>query len=222
MTERESPVENRLAWLKCPSTAGPGATGTVPSQVSKSARPFDKLRAGSGAPTLAVKASIGAVRTSEVEGVSRVGVLRLRSAAPHFAQDDRSKQRVAGCNKGASTPHVKDAIQKLAYGAWLKGDQAEFRVWAPFQREITLRLMRDGSAPQDLRMGRDGEDFVATAAATAGGRYCYVLDDGLAVPDPVSRLLPEGVQSTTEIVDPAAFGWSDDAWRGIDFRDYVI
>ena len=129
---------------------------------------------------------------------------------------------MAGCNKGASTPHVKDAIQKLAYGAWLKGDQAEFRVWAPFQREITLRLMRGGGAPQDLRMGRDGEDFVATAAATAGGRYCYVLDDGLAVPDPVSRLLPEGVQSTTEIVDPAAFGWSDDAWRGIDFRDYVI
>ena len=71
-------------------------------------------------------------------------------------------------------------------------------------------------------MRRDGEEFVAAAAAAAGDRYCYVLDDGLAVPDPVSRLLPEGVHGPTEIVSPSSFAWSDTDWCGLDLREYVI
>lgn len=71
-------------------------------------------------------------------------------------------------------------------------------------------------------MLRDGQDFLATAAASAGDRYAYVLEDGAAVPDPVSRFLPEGVHGSTEIVDPAAFRWSDAGWRGLDLREYVI
>jgi maltooligosyltrehalose trehalohydrolase len=74
----------------------------------------------------------------------------------------------------------------------------------------------------ELPMQRDGEDFVATATASPGDRYCYVLDDGLAVPDPVSRLLPEGVNGPTEIIDPAAFHWSDEGWHGLELNDYVI
>jgi maltooligosyltrehalose trehalohydrolase len=71
-------------------------------------------------------------------------------------------------------------------------------------------------------MQRDGEDFVATNPAVPGDRYWYVLDDGLAVSDPVSRFLPEGVNGPSEIVDPAAFRWTDAGWRGLELRDYVI
>ena len=71
-------------------------------------------------------------------------------------------------------------------------------------------------------MQRDGEDFVASIPASPGDRYWYVLDEGLAVPDPVSRFLPEGVQGPTEIIDPAQFRWSDPAWRGLELHDYVI
>lgn len=95
-------------------------------------------------------------------------------------------------------------------------------MWAPVPREITLRLMRAGAGPQDIAMGRDGEDFVATTPASAGDRYAYVLDGGSPVPDPVSRFLPEGVHGPTEIGDPSAFHWSDQDWRGRDLRDYVI
>ena len=102
----------------------------------------------------------------------------------------------------------------MSYGASLNGDQAEFRVWAPIPSQITLRLMRAGAEPQDIAMQRDGEDFVATALAAVGDRYAYVLDDGTPVPDPVSRFLPEGVHGPTEIVDPSAFRWSDQEWRG--------
>jgi maltooligosyltrehalose trehalohydrolase len=71
-------------------------------------------------------------------------------------------------------------------------------------------------------MQRDGEDFVASAPAHPGDRYSYVFDDGLAVPDPVSRFLPDGVHGPTEIVNPSAFAWTDRSWRGLELRDYVI
>ena len=84
--------------------------------------------------------------------------------------------------------------------------------------------MRPGGMMEDIPMQPDGEDFVAAVPASAGDRYLYLLDDGLAVPDPVSRLLPDGVHGPTEIVDPKAFHWSDrtEHWPGLDLRDYVI
>ena len=71
-------------------------------------------------------------------------------------------------------------------------------------------------------MRRDGEDFVATADARAGDRYSYVLDGSQPIPDPVSRLLPEGVHRPTEIVDSTLHAWSDENWRGLQLDDYVI
>jgi maltooligosyltrehalose trehalohydrolase len=117
---------------------------------------------------------------------------------------------------------VKSAIESLSYGATLSGDGAEFRVWAPWQDALTLRLFRNSEEARDVPMRRDGDDFVATLSAAPGDRYSYVLEDGLAVPDPVSRFLPEGVHGPTEIVDPTAFSWTDSAWRGVELRDYII
>ena len=71
-------------------------------------------------------------------------------------------------------------------------------------------------------MRRDGEDFVANVAAQAGDRYAYILDGSNPIPDPVSRLLPEGVHGPTEIVDPTLFSWSDQKWRGLQLEEYVL
>jgi len=113
------------------------------------------------------------------------------------------------------------ATPTLSYGANVNQGRVEFRVWAPAQQKITLRSLR-GPVPQDIPMQRDGSDFVVAVEAGVGDRYWYVLDDGTAAPDPVSRSLPNGVFGPTEIVDPSAFNWSDEEWRGVDLRDYVI
>src|SRR5690242_2510290 len=114
---------------------------------------------------------------------------------------------------------MKSATLTLMYGATLEGGRAEFRVWAPHARQVTLRLVSGG----DLSMQRvaDGT-FSVRAAAQAGDRYFYLVDEHKPLPDPVSRLLPEGVHGPTAIVDPNAFAWSDQAWRGLDLRDYII
>lgn len=64
--------------------------------------------------------------------------------------------------------------------------------------------------------------FALQAFARSGDRYFYIVDQNKPVPDPVSRLLPEGVHGPSEIVDPEEFNWSDADWRGLPLREYVI
>ena len=105
------------------------------------------------------------------------------------------------------------------YGAALESGTAEFQVWAPNARQVTLRIV----GGRDLPMQRSADGtFSVRAPAQAGERYFYVVDDHKPLPDPVSRLLPEGVHGPTAIVDPNTFAWSDQGWRGLDLREYVI
>jgi maltooligosyltrehalose trehalohydrolase len=108
-------------------------------------------------------------------------------------------------------------------GASPEQDRCEFRVWAPAARQVKLRLLREQGS-RDLVMTRDddGEHFSLIADAHPRERYFYIVDDNKPVPDPVSRLLPEGVHGATEIVDFNQFAWSDDTWTGIRLRDYII
>jgi len=109
-------------------------------------------------------------------------------------------------------------------GASPEEDRCDFQVWAPASRQVTVRLLRADGRHQDLDMIReeDGETFSLTAHAHPGDRYFYVVDGGKPVPDPVSRLLPEGVHGPTEIVDPHQFAWSDDTWSGLPLKDYIL
>ena len=104
-------------------------------------------------------------------------------------------------------------------GASLTERTCSFRVWAPNAKQVALRLVGQRDLP--MHPEPDG-NFLITADAAAGGRYFYLVDGQPPVPDPVSRLLPEGVHGPTEIVDPASFEWIDDDWRGVELRDAII
>ena len=92
---------------------------------------------------------------------------------------------------------------------------------APHAKQVTLRLLASGQHDLPMDRGDDGT-FSLTAEARPGDRYLYIVDQNQPVPDPVSRLLPEGVHGPTEIVDPSAFRWTDEGWRGVEFLDYAI
>jgi maltooligosyltrehalose trehalohydrolase len=111
---------------------------------------------------------------------------------------------------------VQVAEQTLQLGANIANGTCSFRVWAPSRQSLTLRL--NGA---EYAMRRDGEYFVAELPAKPADRYQYVVDE-LVVPDPVSRHLPDGVHGATEIVAPDAFPWTDEAWKGISLREYII
>ena len=88
----------------------------------------------------------------------------------------------------------------------LAGDNCDFRVWLPSAKTVTLRLIND-QGTHDWPMQSSDGFFTLQASARAGDKYFYILDQNQPIPDPVSRLLPEGVQGPTEIVDP--FAWTD-------------
>jgi malto-oligosyltrehalose trehalohydrolase/4-alpha-glucanotransferase len=109
---------------------------------------------------------------------------------------------------------------RMPFGAELQpGGKVRFRVWAPRHREVKVEL--DGGT---LAMGSVAEGWheLVTDRAGAGARYRFVLPDGLRVPDPASRYQPEDVHGPSEVVDPAAYVWRDEAWSGRPWEQAVI
>jgi maltooligosyltrehalose trehalohydrolase len=59
-------------------------------------------------------------------------------------------------------------------------------------------------------------------SAREGMLYRFRLDDGELYPDPASRFQPQGVFGPSQIVDPARFRWTDQAWRGVALLGQVV
>jgi maltooligosyltrehalose trehalohydrolase len=51
--------------------------------------------------------------------------------------------------------------------------------------------------------------------ARPGSRYRLEIEGGRAFPDPASRFQPDGPHGPSVVVDPDAFRWTDQAWRGV-------
>src|SRR5437764_13707652 len=105
---------------------------------------------------------------------------------------------------------MRVAAETQMLGATLNGATTNFRVWAPSAQRVEVSLIRgDASrgelAPMRRSLNGDGI-FEVMLPACAGDRYFYLVDSQQTGPDPVSRLLPEGVAAPSEVIDPAVFG----------------
>lgn len=101
------------------------------------------------------------------------------------------------------------------------GAGTHFRVWAPAARRVDV-VLEGGAAPLRMEAEPDGYFSVLAPHAGAGTRYRLRLDEGEAYADPASRLQPEGPHGPSEVVDPGAFRWSDDAWPGVTAQGQVL
>jgi maltooligosyltrehalose trehalohydrolase len=73
-----------------------------------------------------------------------------------------------------------------------------------------------------MSRGDDGVWSTFVSDARPGLRYSYRLNRTLSRPDPYSRYQPEGVHGHSEVVDPGAFEWHDQGWRGLRIQGLVI
>ena len=55
-----------------------------------------------------------------------------------------------------------------------------------------------------------------------GTRYRMRAPSGRLLPDPRTRFQPDGVHGPSEVIDPDAYAWGDDGWRGLELEDLVI
>ena len=112
---------------------------------------------------------------------------------------------------------------RLERGAQLTPEGVRFSVWAPTAKRVAVRVTTDGrERDHALARGDDGVWSGLVGSAGAGSDYRYVLDGERALPDPVSRHQPEGPHGPSRVVDPGAFEWTDDEWRGVPLAEYAI
>jgi maltooligosyltrehalose trehalohydrolase len=106
-----------------------------------------------------------------------------------------------------------------AYGARLRGESAQFCLWAPDCKGVALEI--GGSAP--LAMRRDAEGmFSIEAPCEAGAHYRYRIDGGDVIPDPASRLQAGDVHDCSVVVASDSYVWRQRDWSGRPWREMVI
>ncbi|MCW3021566.1 MAG: treZ [Conexibacter sp.] len=94
--------------------------------------------------------------------------------------------------------------------------QVRFRVFS-LEHEPRLVLGEVEHPMQDEGHGT----WVATVPAAAGDDYAYIID-GRRLPDPATRLQPEGLRGPSRVVDPGAWTWTDHGWGGVALEDLVV
>ena len=108
----------------------------------------------------------------------------------------------------------------MPFGAeFVEENRVRFRLWAPSARDVSL-VIAPGPAQDMIQLPRGWWELVTEAARS--DRYLYRIDGDVQVPDPASRRQPGDVHGASEIVDPAAFPWPDDGWRGRPWEEAVI
>jgi malto-oligosyltrehalose trehalohydrolase len=112
----------------------------------------------------------------------------------------------------------------MPFGATVMQDATRFRLWAPAAQTVEVGVGRDDATAAWQALAREeGGWFDRTLSQIGhGARYRYRLDGRTVVPDPASRYNPGDVHGASEVVDPAAFDWDDDAWRGRPWDEAVI
>jgi len=106
----------------------------------------------------------------------------------------------------------------LPFGANAKDGRTHFRLWAPQQRQVSVQI---GGRDLPMRSLAEGW-FEAEAACGAGTPYRYLLESGLAVPDPASRAQADDVHGPSLVVDPRRYRWRNPDWRGRPWRETVL
>ncbi|HTS53911.1 MAG TPA: malto-oligosyltrehalose trehalohydrolase [Burkholderiales bacterium] len=111
----------------------------------------------------------------------------------------------------------------MPFGCDVSRDGARFRLWAPASSTAQLSLEGpDLTGTLAMKPVGSGWFEVDCPGAHPGSRYRFLLDNGVRVPDPASRANPDDVHGPSLVVDPLAFDWQDDDWRGRPWEDTVI
>jgi maltooligosyltrehalose trehalohydrolase len=116
-----------------------------------------------------------------------------------------------------------DRKHSMPFGAEvLSNGSVRFRLWAPNAASVNLCLENGerGTLPL-LPLGNGWYERISHEAH-AGSLYRFEIDHKTEVPDPASRFQPEDIQGPSEVVDPSAFSWNDESWRGRPWEEAVI
>lgn len=94
-----------------------------------------------------------------------------------------------------------------------------FKVWAPRPRKVQLELK---GKRFEMKRDRNGYWTVTLEHVKPGDTYFYCLEGSDLRPDPASRFQPKGVHGPSAVIDPSAFKWTDQRYKGINTKDLIL
>ncbi|EMS9949219.1 malto-oligosyltrehalose trehalohydrolase [Enterobacter hormaechei subsp. xiangfangensis] len=102
---------------------------------------------------------------------------------------------------------------------FISDDVVRFRVWAEGQKDLTLRL-----TDTDIHMAAVGDGWfqIDVPGIRHGTTYQFVLQDGMAVPDPASRAQQADVNGPSVVIDPRRSLPAQREWQGRPWEETVI
>jgi malto-oligosyltrehalose trehalohydrolase len=109
---------------------------------------------------------------------------------------------------------------RKSWGAeYVAADTVRFRLWAPGQQSVTLRI-----AGEDRPMSQNDEGWFELQAegVAPGTEYNFVLADGMVVPDPASRAQKADVNGPSLVIDPTSYPWQHTDWQGRPWEETVV
>lgn len=110
----------------------------------------------------------------------------------------------------------------MPFGAAVEDGAVRFRLWAPGARHVAVALGAGGERTQMLTPIEDHWFEASVPNVGAGTRYAFRIDGTSTVADPASRFNPDGVHAASAVLDPAAYDWREERWRGRPWNEAVI
>lgn len=103
-----------------------------------------------------------------------------------------------------------------------KKGECEFVVWAPFLRNVQLKIV--SHEKYIIQMEKDSKGYwkKVVEGIQPDTLYFYYLNDQIERPDPASHYQPQGVHGPSQVVDHNSFNWEDEKWRGIPLSEMII
>ncbi|MBU9856621.1 malto-oligosyltrehalose trehalohydrolase [Rahnella bonaserana] len=107
-----------------------------------------------------------------------------------------------------------------SWGAnFIAAGTVHFRVWAPGQTKLTLRLSGKNT---EMSAAENGWFEHVATGVSAGEAYQYILADGMPVPDPASRAQQAGVNGPSLVTSSESYQWQNADWTGRPWEESVI
>jgi maltooligosyltrehalose trehalohydrolase len=97
-------------------------------------------------------------------------------------------------------------------------------VWAPAASRVEVVIEDDALVERTIPMDAEAAGYFSCHVEGIGAGTLYRLrpEGSGPFPDPASRFQPRGVHGPSCVVDPAAYRWRDDHWRGVQREGHVM
>jgi maltooligosyltrehalose trehalohydrolase len=103
-----------------------------------------------------------------------------------------------------------------------RNGKCEFIVWAPFVKQVSLKLLLPDERLIPMQKERFGYWKAELDDIKPGTLYYYYLEGERQRPDPASYYQPYGVHEASQVIDHSTFKWQDANWQGIRLSEMII